>query len=395
MDFTSSSALHNYSINKLNIMNNGLFADVSTSFINIEIFESLGGLISGSLVLSDTHSLTDFLSMRGQESVEIEFKNNSSESYFSKTFTVTNIARTINKINTSEVLVITFASDLLVRNKQEKVVISEQSETVSRIVQNVLESLTDEPLNIEATSFPRDFTTGYIKPLNAVHTLKHVAYNNNGIFEFFENRDGLNFVSLNSLKQAIPRYTIFSSPVTSEALSIANENELDAIRVSVKTLNNKETLSAVQGARSVSHSMINKSFSAHDTREDDIVPMNDTLLFDQEREYRNQPLNNIQLMSADGFYKSDHKNEYGHFANKGAVEKAYSFAREIVVEISGCTDLTVGDVVELEYTNTAMTTTNNLSGKYLITELKHEISDNGFMTTVELATDSERVQPNS
>lgn len=406
----SSAPSQNFVVSNIHLRGVAYSATVETNLVTLEIYETLDGLSSGIVFITDSNGISDLLSITGLEAIDIEFASGVGGEYanvYSKTFRVTGATRLKSNTGRVETLAVKFTNNLLSLNELNKRPYTFKATSISNMVKTIIDDFGDEApeYNIEDTLFSRDYTTHIAKPIDVINELTN--YTNSSTsggckYMFYEDRNAVNFVSLGTLRQADYKYIIRSGLRDgSDKFSAGVGNVIQPIRIEVTEQTNMHDItSGIYGARTYSHSLVNKRIEVKDLRQSDYISnigiLNDVghlqvaneVLAD-EIPFAEQPLNNIQLVPGDGFYKDDTKHRMGSVHSISAMEGSYLNAKRLTIEIPGNTNLTVGDNIYLEYASvsegqlSAMT-----SGKWLIYDLMHKLNTDTFTTTLEVVSDS-------
>ena len=199
-----------YKLKKLVLTNkSGKTLDLTNLLVEFSYFEDMFAFsVSGYIVLRDSAGYIELDSMTGNETLEIDFGK------FADTYT--NLKRTFRmyKISnvkpignlTSIIYKLHFCSEELVLSEQSKIQKSYPGQKISDIVGEILMDkmgIEETKLIIEDTYGVYDFNIGLLKPFEAISFLstyaRPSAFQKSADMLFFENRDGFNFRSVQSL----------------------------------------------------------------------------------------------------------------------------------------------------------------------------------------------------
>lgn len=407
----SANPVENFVLSKIVIRGLDFASSVENEITHMEIYESLTGLTSGMFMFTDSIGVVDTVRMSGFEAVDVEFASYVGEQankVYRKTFRATGVSRVPSKTGGFETVIVRFTSNLLTLNDYVKRPYVFKKTSISNIIKTILDNLGDEApvYDIETSLYQRDFVTRIAKPLDVINSIVDHAstdVNNSCKFLFYEDRDMVRFASLGTIRDKEYEFIIRKGADTGAAKwSSGRGNALTALRVMVKEQSNMHGISTgLFGSRTYSHSLIRKKLITKDVRRVDYIEqvgiLNDNAhMFTEEDDFESevpeaeQPLNSIQLLSADGFYEHDNKHPLGSIHGVSLMEETYIGAKKLVVEIPGNTNITVGDVVFMDYHSVTGDSHSSLdiSGRWVVYDLKHRVEPNSFVTTLELSSDS-------
>lgn len=382
------------------------YANVTTNVISMDIYESLSGFIDGSFVVNDPVGLIDALKIVGDEAIDIQFRSGSGDNTktYRKTFRLNNYTRFVAPAGNVEMVEFFFVNQAEIENKLTKKSQTFSNKTISEMVRIILsgfKSLAETDIQIEDTLYQRSYQARLQRPLDIIETIrKNAASKNNKScdFYFYEDRDGVKFKSLGSLKGKEPEYTIVKEAQSSRMHNSGQTELITALRMYTPKGADMIELSAAgrYGARVYSHSLINKKIIIRDITEDKAIknnPYMNAKPISEEKEIidSDMPFNTVYITPADGYYEPDVNLPQGHLLAVKLMEQMNP--KIVLAEIPGNVSLTVGDVVNLEHVSISNNFSSNaVSGKWLIGKLAHKFSlgdaEKKFTTELELITDS-------
>ncbi len=196
------------SIDKVKIVTrNGLGQDVSAQVIAIQIFEDIfSPFITGSLILRESFDLINLFPFAGEETVELEISTPSLENGNIKAnFYIYKLTDRELLGDKSVVYQLHFISQEAIVDMNKKIsrVFGDKPETiVDYLCKDEINGLqTKKKLITEPTNKTVKFISNFWSPSKAIQFVTHGATNKNESpsYVFYENRDGFNFVSLESL----------------------------------------------------------------------------------------------------------------------------------------------------------------------------------------------------
>ncbi|AGN30385.1 hypothetical protein VPFG_00388 [Vibrio phage nt-1] len=410
-EMRSANPVENFVVSKIRVRGLNFSASVENEITHLEVYESLDGLISGVFMFKDSIGVVDTLRISGFEAVDLEFASYvgaRAHKVYQRSFRVTGISRMPSRTGGFESTIIRFTNNLITLNDYVKRPYVFKKTSISNIIKTILDGLGDEApqYELESSLYQRDFVTGIARPYNVIRSVVDYAstdVNNSCKFFFYEDRDSIKFASLGTIRNKDYEFIIRKGADTGDVKWTSGDtNVITALRVVVKEQSNMHEISSgLFGSRTYSHSLVRKKLTTKDVRRNDYIQqvgiLNDVAHmyttddeFPSEVEETLQPLNSIQLVSNDGFYSNDNKHTLGSIHGVSLMEETYLNAKQILVEIPGNTNITVGDVVFLDYHSVTGDNHSSLdaSGRWIVHELKHRVEPNSFITTLELSSDS-------
>lgn len=195
----------------------GFVATITPQVIGIEIYEDIfSPFITGKITIKDSQELTSIFPLIGEELVYIDVATPGLDSnytykgeyYIYKYDDVTQLAER------SIVYVLYFCSKeaiVDINKKISKTYDGKISTIASKIMKDPDGLETSKPCNIEETPNSTKFISNFWSPVQCLNYLLENAVNDKDSpsFVFFENKFGLNFVSLGSLISDVPIYQNF------------------------------------------------------------------------------------------------------------------------------------------------------------------------------------------
>jgi hypothetical protein len=186
--------------------------DFSKMVVEINYFEDIySPTITGNLILNDSSGFLNMLGFSGNEYLMLSFgKPGLDTRKISKTFRIFSVSNRGMVKDQNENYILNFCSEETVLSEQYKVSKSYRNKKVSEIIKDILFNQMAvrtgkfEDSNIEETQGTRDIIIPNLKPFEAISWLSTQAISNSPKTEgspylFFENYNGFNFKSLQSL----------------------------------------------------------------------------------------------------------------------------------------------------------------------------------------------------
>lgn len=395
------NAVNNFAIDHILLIQGELGLDLSGSFYSLSIEESMdSGMMSGELSMIDSYGLTNGLGMRGDELVDISFKSTlidgSESEQFVKRFRVTRYNTNDNPDALNKKFVIlSLVSEAEGKNEFIKISKSYNQVGAHQIVQELLETLgyDKEKINVESTLYNRDIVIPNLSPLRAISYLAtfcqsgESASKGDSNFYFFENRNGVNFVSGSSLTQKDPVAKLTYAG-TSEHLMF--NKILKYSRVRGYNIQDQARNGGL-GAMVHSYSLVNKnyrSFYMDNDHAKEIYPkLNAEKWYGGDLEPTRQSY--VEFRSEDQMYKFLNMGSNGNAAAIRAINKTGLQSKRALCTVPGNTNLTTGDIVTVQVAVEDDNAGTSDSGNWMISKIKHQISKGTYIMHMELVSDSD------
>lgn len=185
--------------------------------VEISYYEDImNNSVSGQILISDTISMIDRLSLSGGEFLKLSFKKTQASSIeIKKYFRVYRVGERILVNPETENYTLHFCSEELFLSEQIKISKSYVGKKISEIVEDILVNkllIKSEECRIQETDGIYDFVIPYKKPFEAINWVANYARTQGGVgadYLFYENRIGFNFTSLQKLfkQEATSKYS--------------------------------------------------------------------------------------------------------------------------------------------------------------------------------------------
>ena len=201
----------------------GMPVDMKSYMVELNLYEDIfGDSVSGSLLVSDAIGLLPNFKLNGTEFITVALRKNSEEvgKSIKRVFRIYKISdRYFSPGNSYENYTIHFCSEELMLSEKYRVSKSYKNKTVSEIVKDILTNYlkvgSEKIVSVEKTSGSFDFVLPNKKIFETINWLGKYAMPTNkvgGDILFFENIDGFWFKSLQSLYEQKPYFTYYYNP---------------------------------------------------------------------------------------------------------------------------------------------------------------------------------------
>lgn len=426
-----------YEIDKLTLVTPTASSPVNMKpyMLEFSLFEDIfANSISGHLLISDALGLVPEFRLNGTEFINVVFRKNSQDTQgnIARTFRIYSISdRYVNPGNNYENYKLNFCSEELLVSEKYRISKSYKSKTISQIVQDVVNrylKLGDKKATIEPTTGTYDFVLPNKKIFETINWLSTYALpskNTGADMLFFENVDGFWFKSLQSLYTQNPYVTYYYNPknvspdMQYKYTNIVNLDILDSFDML------RASSSGTFANRLVSIDPITRTYTTTDFNYDEYYKKSTKLnkssvtnnytdrigkmVFDS-------PPNDLQAGQLKVCVTNSNQRLNSYIKNKPEAVKSDMFVEKalpnrkaqlllanysrIKITVPGNAKLSVGmtlNVVVPRMAADTYTKVSNpvqrdndpqLSGKYLITAVRHIIDPKSYFTVLELSKDS-------
>ena len=407
-------------IDKLNILSHDLVTySIKNQLVSIQIFEDvLSPFISGVLTFKDSLDFMNALPVIGQETLDVDMWTPTLKNTKARINTQFAISELKNREYVGErsvVYELSFISKEAITDLNIKISKS-YSGVVSEIAQKVLQHDfvkfdKTKKLCIETTKNSVKYVSNYWSPIRNMNFLSEYAINESGSpsYVFFENRDGFNFGSIETLA-ASPlitqefKYDSSTQEVLPSGGSVRDVNR-DFQRITQFSLKNGFNI-----IRRLNSGMVASAAFGYDitTKRFQIKPFDYFTTFPKRKHCNDFPLINNKIPY---FYTAKllmAPNPYENFSG-AASNTNFSFIQQRISEIQqgsdfrieinvpGRLDYTAGQIVRITSfqvapLNQTESTRAQLdmifSGRYMITAINHFITRDSHQCSIELSKDS-------
>lgn len=398
---------------------NGAAQTITPQVMGIDIYEDLfGTFMSGKVHVKDSQELSSLLPLIGEEVIRIHvrtpaFKNDQGyigEFYIYKMDDVTkNSEREI-------IYTLHFISKEFITNLNKNISRG-MSGVISDIAKNILSAdwsfNTKKKLNVEPTQNKTKYVSNFWSPLENILYLTNTAVNMKGIpsYLFFENKYGLNFVSLDSLyavnevfqKFIWDNYNAEVNSLGGSQLSLEKDYQriLD-IFPSTSFDYIKRLKDGLYGSELITYDMVTKQYTHTAFKPD----------FSQTNHLNPNPIwteNSATSVGANVTYMPKYYNNFDGYddvtnaktilARRSLLAQAEGY--KVTITVWGRTDYSVGKKVYLEIPKNSQIKSNDTnwdnkinSGNYIISAICHNITRESHKCVIELSKDSYMVNLN-
>jgi hypothetical protein len=407
--------------------------DLQPLMLELSYFEDIfSNVVSGQVVINDALGMIENLEIHGNEYVRMAFAKDNSKFIIDKIFRVYKISsRTKTSSPNDEVYVIHFCSDELIVSTQYKISKSYKNQSVSQIVNDILKTklkVSEDKYNlknIETTKGQYSFIVPNFSPFEAINWLSMYARSSSSYavgsdMIFYENKEGFNFKSLQSLFKQNSYFSYEYRPKNMTLNNHQNESNKQIFNVIgyeiINSFNSLENISRGTYANRVltidpllrRYAFVDFNYQGYSNNAEKLnnygVVNNlknrfgDTLYETPEACYKLSITNKGQseIPYIKGKPDSVSKDVFAEtFLSQRKTQLSLANYTKIKLSIAGDPNITVGKTVDFDLYSISPASKNDpkpldkfYSGKYLVTAIRHLIKTGEYITILEIAKDS-------
>lgn len=409
------------SIRKAEIVSqNGTYHNIIPQILNVQVYEDLfSPFITGSIIVRESLDFANLFPLIGEEIINLEIATPSLNKKLKGQFHIYKMSDrdTLgDKTVVYQLHIISRESVIDLNKKISRPFSGKVSEIATQILNEPTVGLeTDKGVIVEPTANSTKYISNFWSPVQNLNYLCSTGANRNNspTYLFFENREGFNFISLDTMYTPDILQTFIGDKYTRDNQrggggSIKNIDEdfkrIQQIRIP-QTFDYMDRIrSGMQASNLIMYDFTKKQYS---------VKTFDMLKgYDENKHMNRYPvISNNQTRRADALIMNSFR-YYGSFSGFGDVtnnniiqkrisllKQAESFKIEIVVP--GRWDYTVGKKVDLQLTRIEPLTKEEIdtkdklySGVYLIAAINHNITKEKHECNIELIRESLNINLN-
>lgn len=396
----SINAVESWSLNEtILIGGTGTTFDITALTHTLVVEEDIEkGLIRGSIAFTDTMNIMETLEMKGQEYLYLSFNSMNPDMTdkdpYIKLFRVYGyVELTEQNLGTKRLVELRFCTPAELFNEYCNIRKSYKNASSSQIVKEMLEILkVDADFNIEETLFMKDFVIPGITPLEVIAFMGQYSMSKetgDSNFYFFENRNGVNFVSGTKLIGQEPfEYIVEGTNPTDLSMHKKISNYQKAKGYDLI----EQAASGAIGLNVMMRDGLRKGYSEEPVDYEKIKSQfprmnNNSMLTLDEIDIKNAAQKYITI---EQMYQFNNKSSYGNMSAIRQINRSSMSTKRSFVEAPGDSDLTAGMIVDLKVLNQMGKSSLRDSGKWLVTKLRHIIDVNAgrYRQEMDLISDS-------
>ncbi len=392
-----------YELENITIINyRGKTVDIKSSVIGFNIqAEIFNTTLHGELVIKDSNDFIQNLPLIGEEFLKIEFKKNGINERTTLLFYIYSLVDKIKRSDNSFEYVLNFCSLELLTNRGESISESFINIEVSDMVNKILSRITKKKIYVEETSTKMNYIAPNISPFEIINymTSRTISkkFSNSGSFVFYEDFNGFNFKTIDSMLISTPvatytfeHKTFITTDINNELYTISkwkvdqHYDILDNLNKGGYGINTKVLNPFTRKYTSKTFNVLTeedyKNINNLDNNYKNALHDNNTFLF------TNAPNNINKFRMSYNDYNKEHIIGQ-RYVQLNLISNGY----KLIAQIPGNLEINIGNVINLEHKNHSVDkreTDLYLSGKYLITAIKYEFSNTEFQMFIEIIKDS-------
>jgi len=404
-----------YQLNTLVIVtSDGAYNDVSQLMVELNIYEDIWSpAMSGMMVMGDALDMISSNKMHGNEFLLISVDKPGLNKPIVKTFRIYKIGERSLGSNGLQNYKLYFCSEEFYLSAQMLVSKSYKGLTVDKMVEDLLlRKLKVAPSKIaaiESTGGNHDYIIPRMQPLQAISWLLPRAYNTNrNLYFFFENRDGFNFISYESLL-GLPVYDTYTYGIKTDQDPVKNSSMFNMLNVIEDFDGLKSLRSGAFSSTLATYDVINRKYHAKNFSVTQLA--NNSVL------NSNLPANDFNNRLGANFYNTTdnmlkyvvmndadptrNPQRYDKWLPQTASRLGLLNSFKMIGVLPGDVNLKVGmtinvNILKQEVQDSNVTTLNKMrSGRYLISSVHHKFIQSIMTTIVELLSDTTSVGMNA
>jgi len=369
----------------------GTSVDLSDMFTSLVISESIyTQFTTGNITLVDTKGLLEILPVRGDEKIIVSFTGSEilSMKPYQKVFDIYKIMN-VDSLDAMRAKIYTFhlASVISDRSKRNKLRIG-----FDDIPSNMVKSICENTLNIknikvEDSKNKIKYIVPGRSPLQAISQISEVAQHigdlESASYLFYEDKDNFNFKSIEHLLSQPTKYTF------KQGISLEN-NSIDFYRLTKLNIDNyfdTDKKSTVGSLGSVQYTVdvINKVCNKLEKTPADMFPSVVKI------ESTAADLKTTDLDSGKRYASTAYLEEYNVGSSFQSASRKYVLGQltnfKLVGETIGNSDIVIGSIADIDVDTINAGNKDlydkSMSGKYIISAVKHVVTKENYISTIE------------
>lgn len=394
----SSNALESWALNKVQIIRGQHALDITALVQTVVVEEDIEkGFVTGSVAFIDSMNLMETMEMLGEEYLYLSFNSFHTDltekEPYSKLFRISSYTElTEPNLGTKRGVELCFCTPAEIYNELCNIRKSYSNASSSQIVKEMLEILqVDDTVNIEETLFMKDMIMPGITPLEVIafmgrYSMSKATGDSN--FYFFENRDGIHFVSGTTLVKQEPfEYVVEGTNPTDLNMYRKISNYQKAKGYDVL----EQYRSGAIGLNIIMRDGLRKGYQEealhYDKVKEQFPMLNNTNAVPYAENVQNAKQS---FISTEQMYQYNNKSSYGNMYGIRNINRAAMSTKRSFVEAPGDSDVTAGMLLDLKVLNQIGQSSVRDSGKWLVAKVRHIINVNAgrYLQEMDLISDS-------
>lgn len=378
-------------------------------FVELQIFQDLySSVMSGMILINDGNDVFSNFYFVGNEYLSIKLDKPGLKRPFERIFRVYKTSDRQPTTDSGQSYLLHFCSDELISSQQMLVSKSYKTAKIKDVVSDILTKElgvgADRIASLENTSGNFDFIIPNFRPFEAIQWASARAYDQKKFcYFFFENKEGFNLTSLQTLIKQKPYKKLKYEIKNSDRDPANNKDSIDNLDI----ITDFDMLTSISNgafsSRLMAIDIFTQSYQYHDynltTAEAQQNLINKYKPVNSFKNSKNQNL----FEANDSFFRtnlaindtsSEKSNDIKYWLLPRAMHMVMLNHFKIRVTVPGDIELKAGDIVEYEFPmfESANSSGKKLdkmrTGKYLVASVNHKFSEDVFESILELVSDS-------
>ena len=399
------------------ISSNGFVQNIANQVITLQVFEDMfSPFISGNIIFKDSLDLVNLFPFVGEETVNLRIKTPT----FGEKEGIIEGSFYVYKLTERELLgdrsvlymlhFISFESIVDVNKKISRTLQGKISDIAKDIITKPEYLQTKRKVNIEETNNKLKYISNFWSPVKNLNYLASNAVNkkNSPTYLFFENRDGFNFVSMETILAAPVIqdfvYDAYSRDIKKDGTSNKNlERDYKRIQeISIPTGFDyiQRGTAGMYASKLITHDITTKRYSTKNFDMLENFPKNSHMNAYPIASKKNIARSNSFVLPYNKYYGNF--DQFGDVTNANTIQARMSLLQQlesfrVQVTVPGRTDYTVGRKVKLKLNkmepiakdeNSDKNVDKMFSGTYVIAAINHYFDKEKHECNMELIKDS-------
>lgn len=386
--------------------------DIRSLILETSVYEDLfSNTMSGYVIIQDSLDLINTIPLIGQELLEIEFNTPTLTDSISKSFYIYKL-QNHKSDKRKQTYMLSFCSKELIHSSNSKVskaFSGNIGDTVSEIFRDKNYIGSTEKMFLDPTKNSYSFIAPYWSPFETINWISAKAVNRRGVpnYLFFETNKSFEFTSVDTLVQAgTVREYVYSD--VNAATAFGADSDKESRYSIVESINTDVTFDYLRNLKSGLYA--SKLFTFDMTTKNIATTSYDYIKdFDDAKHLEKYPRQSDSLVRqrlASLYFIEKNNYQTGTFKPQGYKEfflqrnalLTQLSAYKLNIKVPGRTDIKVGQIVKFtipemrQLLKKDLTDSTGMSdyftGRYLITAIRHIITNGNHSMTMEIVSDS-------
>lgn len=399
-----------YKINSLELINSsGQTIDLRNIFVEMQIFQDIySSVMNGNILINDGNDTFGEFYLCGNEYLKISIDKPGLSRPLERLFRIYKASDRRPSTESGQAYVLHFCSDELISSETLAVSKAYKTVKIREIVADILlkELGVDQQriANLEDTSGSFDLIIPGYRPFEAIQWVTARGYDKNKFcYFFFENKNGFNLTSLQSLIKQKPYKKLKYEIKNSERDPALNKDSIDDFTIvndfdMITSISNGSFSSRLLSIDIFTQKFENINYSlltaeAQGNLMNKYKPVN-TFKNSKDQTLFNSPFSYFRTYLTINDTTSEKSNDIKFWMQPRAMHMTLLNHFKLQVVLPGDIELKAGDVVEYEFPMFESANTGGKkidkrrSGRYLVASVNHKFSGDTFESIVELVSDS-------